>query len=63
MTDQQKVREAFEAWAAGKMSLQCSSWRGQYQARATQRAWEAWQAAFAHASSARGEEGPMRVIK
>lgn len=52
MTDQQKVRESFEVWAAGRMSLQCSSWRGQYQARATQRAWEAWQAALAHTSSA-----------
>lgn len=66
MTDQPKVREAFEAWASSagyRMfkrvpddELYMKSRRGHYSDFSLDDAWIAWQAAIAHASSARGEE-------
>ena len=57
MTEQQKVREAFEAWAYEQTLDLTRFLKGEpYNNQFTQEAWEAWQAALAHASSATAEE-------
>lgn len=48
MTNLVDDREAFERWASAQ-GHQVGKWMGNYLIPVTERAWEAWQAALAHA--------------